>query len=208
LYDSSHITVSANHVGNTQGAIGMDADGEFFCEGSINQGASCTGPGDPTCTGVGGTCTTASADDETIENNVVYGSLVYDAIDVCGSNGTTVTANTVSNSGQSAIHLDSTCALDGGPVGGTATVSGNILNEACAGILNGSAGNTIGTNTSNNVANTNPRRRHSHLHSPVWRRRSGGTNRGLGAEEAAGRAPIGRQLRLGRRNYRSLSSGR
>jgi len=111
-------------VGNTQGAIGIDAD------------------------------SSGSADDETIENNVVYGSLVYDAIDVCGSNGTTVTANTVSNSGQSAIHLDSTCALYGGPVGGTATVSGNILNEACAGILNGSAGNTIGTNTSNNLANT------------------------------------------------------
>jgi len=124
VYDSSDVTVNTNHVANTQGAVGIDSDGSL------------------------------PADDEVIENNVVDGTLVYDAIDVCGSNGSSVTGNTITNSGQSAIHLDSTCALYGGPVGGTATVSGNILNEACAGILNGSAGNTIGANTSNNLANT------------------------------------------------------
>jgi hypothetical protein len=154
LYDSSNVTVSANHVANTQGAVGIDADGEFFCVGGTNQGASCTGAGDSTCTGTGAACTPASANDETVENNVVNGSLVYDAIDVCGSNDSAVTGNTISNSGQSAIHLDSTCSLFGGPVGGSASVSGNIINEACAGILDGSANNTIGTNTSNNVVST------------------------------------------------------
>jgi parallel beta-helix repeat protein len=154
VYDSSNILLDDNHVANTQGAVGIDADGEFFCEGGTNQGANCTGLSDNTTCMGGGTCTAASANDETVENNVVNGSLVFDAIDVCGSNGSTVTGNTVSNSGQSAIHLDSTCSSFGGPVGGTATVGSNILNEACAGILDGSAGNTINTNTYNNLVNT------------------------------------------------------
>jgi parallel beta-helix repeat protein len=123
--DSQGISVTANHVGNTQGGIAIVGDGA------------------------------SSADNQTISSNVLNGTLVFDGIDVCGSNGGTISNNTVAGSGQSAIHLDSTCTTIGGPAGGGASVSGNILNEACAGILNSTAGNTIsGSNTFFNVANT------------------------------------------------------
>jgi hypothetical protein len=124
VYDSSNISVTSNHVSNTQGGVAIADDGVL------------------------------PADNATISGNVLNGSLVFDAIDVCGSNGGTVSTNTVAGSGQSAIHLDSTCTVIGGPAGGGASVSGNTLNEACAGILNGTSGNTIGTNTSFNVGNT------------------------------------------------------
>ena len=124
VFDSQGITVSANHVGNTQGGIAILGDGG------------------------------SSADNQTIQGNVLDGTLVFDGIDVCGSNGGTINNNTVAGSGQSAIHLDSTCKA-GGPAGGGASVSGNILNEACAGILNGTSGNSISaTNTFFNVTNT------------------------------------------------------
>ena len=77
--------------------------------------------------------------------------------DLCGSNGGTISNNTVADSGRSAgnpsrQHPAPTC---GGPAGGGANVSGNSLNEACAGILNRSSGNTISaTNTFFNVINT------------------------------------------------------
>ena len=125
VFDSQGITVSANHVGNTQGGIAILGDGG------------------------------SSADNQTIQGNILDGTLVRDGIDVCGSNGGAITNNTVAGSGQSGIHLDSTCTAIGGPAGGGASVSGNTLNEACAGILNGTAGNTIsGTNTFFNVTNT------------------------------------------------------
>jgi parallel beta-helix repeat protein len=125
VFDSQGISVTRNHIGNTQDGIGVADDGAF------------------------------SADDQTIENNVLNGSLVFDAIDLCGSNGGTISGNTVAGSGQSAIHLDSTCTAIGGPAGGGAAVSDNTLNEACAGILNGTSGNTISaTNTFFNTANT------------------------------------------------------
>jgi len=123
--DSQGISVTANHVGNTQGGIAIVGDGA------------------------------SSADNQTISSNVLNGTLVFDGIDVCGSNGGTISNNTVAGSGQSAIHLDSTCTTLGGPAGGGASVSGNTLNEACAGILNGTAGNTISaSNTFFNVTNT------------------------------------------------------
>lgn len=125
IFDSQGITVSSNHVGNTQGGIAILGDGEF------------------------------SADNQTILGNILDGTLVGDGINVCGSNGGAITNNTVAGSGRSAIHLDSTCTGIGGPAGGGATLSGNSLNEACAGILNGTAGNTISaTNTFFNVTNT------------------------------------------------------
>ena len=125
LFDSQGISVTNNHVGNTQGGIAIVGDGA------------------------------SSADNQKISGNVLDGTLVFDGIDMCGSNGGTISNNTVGGSGQSAIHLDSTCTTIGGPAGGGASVSGNALNEGCAGILNGTAGNTIsGSNTSFNVANT------------------------------------------------------
>jgi parallel beta-helix repeat protein len=125
VYDSANITISSNHVSNTQGGVAIVGDGA------------------------------SPADNATISSNVLNGSLVFDAIDVCGSNGGTVSSNTVSGSAQSAIHLDSTCTSIGGPAGGGASVSSNILNEACAGVLNGTAGNTIAaSNTYFNTTNT------------------------------------------------------
>jgi len=125
LFDSQGISVINNHVGNTQGGVAIVGDGA------------------------------SSADNQTISGNVLNGTLVFDGIDVCGSNGGTINNNIVAGSGQSAIHLDGTCTAIGGPAGGGASVSGNTLNEACAGILNGTAGNTIsGSNTFFNVANT------------------------------------------------------
>jgi parallel beta-helix repeat protein len=125
VFDAAGVATSNNHVGNTQGDITILNDGSF------------------------------SSDDQTISGNVLDGTLVFDGIDVCGSNGSMVDNNTVADSGRAAIHLDSTCTAIGGPAGGDATVSGNTLNEACAGILNGSSGNTISaTNTFFNVVNT------------------------------------------------------
>jgi parallel beta-helix repeat protein len=120
--DSQGINITSNHVGNTQGGVAIVGDGA------------------------------SSADDQTISGNVLDGTLVFDGIDVCGSNGGTINNNTVAGSGQSAIHLDSTCTAIGGPAGGGASVSNNTVNEACAGILNGTSGNTI--SASNSFFNT------------------------------------------------------
>jgi len=115
VYDSSNVTVSSNHVGNTQNGIAV------YGVDSVTVG-------------------------DTISSNYVDGTLVYDGIDLCGSTGGTISLNTVSNSGQSAIHLDGSCGIG---AGGTA-VSGNIINEACAAYLN-----NIGDTISSVVANTN-----------------------------------------------------
>jgi len=125
IFDSEGISVTSNHVGNTQGGIAIVGDG------------------------------VSSADNQTISGNVLDGTLVFDGIDVCGSNGGTLNNNTVAGSGQSAIHLDSTCTSIGGSAGGGASLSNNTLNEACAGILNGTSGNTIAaSNTFFNTTNT------------------------------------------------------
>jgi parallel beta-helix repeat protein len=79
-------------------------------------------------------------DGVTITGNHIFGSDVFDAIDVC-SNGNSVTGNVVSNSAESAIHLDGSC----GGTGNSNTATGNtILESACAGILAdpGTSGNT------------------------------------------------------------------
>jgi len=125
VYDSHGISVTNNHVGDTQGGVAIVGDGAF------------------------------PANNQTISGNVLNGTLVFDGIDVCGSNGGTINNNTVAGSGQSAIHLDSTCTSIGGPAGGGASLRNNILNEACAGVLNGTTGNTISaSNTFFNTTNT------------------------------------------------------
>lgn len=121
-YDASGITMSTNHVGSTQYGISAVADGSGI------------------------------ADNEVISSNVVDGTQVLDGIDVCGSNGSTVKLNTVRNSKQSAIHLDASCTSAVASQGGTTTVSGNIINEACVAVLN----NTGTSNTNTDLAvNTN-----------------------------------------------------
>ena len=91
--------------------------------------------------------------DNTLTNNQVVNTQVGDGIDLC-SNGNTVTSNTVFSASQSGIHLDSSCVA--ASIGSNNTVSKNVVNDACAGILLGSGtGNTFPTaNTYANVANT------------------------------------------------------
>ncbi len=93
-----------------------------------------------------------SDDNNTVTNNLVTNTQLGDGIDVC-SNGNTVTSNTVFTSGQSGIHLDSSCGSTTS-TGSNNIVSRNIVNDACAGILLGSGtGNTVSTtNTLANVA--------------------------------------------------------
>ena len=84
MYDAANVTISNNQVGDTQGAIVAVGDGSN------------------------------PADNATITGNVVYGTLVWDGIDVCGSTGGRVTNNTVTGSGQSGIHLDGECSPNSG----------------------------------------------------------------------------------------------
>jgi hypothetical protein len=93
------------------------------------------------------------SDNNTIINNQVTNTLLGDGIDLC-SNGNSVIANSVFSSVRAGIHLDGSC----GPAstGNNNTVSRNVVNDACAGILLGSGtGNRfLGGNAFANVANT------------------------------------------------------
>jgi hypothetical protein len=92
-----------------------------------------------------GIATEEDAGGATITSNHVGGSLNFDGIDLC-TPGDTAKTNTVYNSTNSAIHIDGGCATTG------ATVTGNTINEACAGVLVGpSAGGTTTGNTYSNV---------------------------------------------------------
>ncbi len=78
-----------------------------------------------------------------ITGNKVFGTRIFDGIDVC-SNSNVVQSNTIMNSSESAIHMDAGC----GSTGNGNTVSSNTMIEACVGILeDAGAANTIGTNT-------------------------------------------------------------
>ena len=91
------------------------------------------------------------ADTNVVSNNHVSDTHLGDGIDLC-SNYNMVSGNTVFSSGQGGIHLDSSCPSSGN----NNTVSKNTVNEACAGILQGSGtGNTYPiANIVANVANT------------------------------------------------------
>jgi parallel beta-helix repeat protein len=90
---------------------------------------------------------TLNADNNTISGNHISATHLDDGIDLC-SNGNTVKSNFVSASDASGIHIDSTCSEGGNPTGNNTTVSGNTVNEACAGVLLGNGtGNTIGANS-------------------------------------------------------------
>jgi hypothetical protein len=94
--------------------------------------------------------TAGPADNGTIQGNRISATRVFDGVELCG-NGNTVIGNTISGSDESGVHIDSTC----GAVASN-TVSKNTINDACAGILVGTAAgsNTIGTNNFYNTRNT------------------------------------------------------
>ena len=94
--------------------------------------------------------TAGPADNGTIQGNRISATRVFDGVELCGS-GNTVIGNTISGSDESGVHIDSTC----GAVASN-TVSKNTINDACAGILVGTAAgsNTIGTNNFYNTRNT------------------------------------------------------
>jgi hypothetical protein len=126
IYASVGITVSSNVVDSTQLAIVPATDPNY-------------GP----------------ADDTVIQTNHIGGTQNFDAIDLC-SNGNTATANMIYGSAQSGVHVDDECPGPGStPSGNNNTVTGNTINEACAGILLGSgSGNTTSPDTFFNVVNT------------------------------------------------------
>ena len=90
------------------------------------------------------------ADGGTVRGNRVSATHIFDGIELCSSSNT-VHGNTIHGSDESAIHVDSTC----GPVANN-VVNGNIINDACAGIMvgTGAGSNTIGSNTFFNTRNT------------------------------------------------------
>ena len=123
--ENSGIKISSNVLGNSQLPIVLFTD---FAYGASQYG-----------------------DGVTITGNRIFGTSVYDAIDVCTS-GNTVTGNTVFNSAESGIHLDASCGIffGGPPTGNNNIATGNtIVESSCAGILAdpGTAGNNTTPDT-------------------------------------------------------------
>jgi copper-binding protein NosD len=86
-----------------------------------------------------------------IKLNHIGGTQLFDAIDLC-SDGNTAQTNVIYGSSQDGIHTDDSCSPS---TGSNNVVTGNTINEACAGILLGSGtGNTTAPNTFLNVTNT------------------------------------------------------
>jgi len=79
----------------------------------------------------------------TVANNRISGTQ-YDGVDACSTNNS-INYNNITNSGQSAIHFDTTSGVCSG-IGNSAT--GNTITEACVGILLGSSsGGTFQNNS-------------------------------------------------------------
>ena len=94
---------------------------------------------------------TLTANGTIIRSNHVGGTQLFDAIDLC-SDGDTAHSNVIYGSEQSGIHLDDECPPS---TGSDTIVTGNTINEACAGVLLGTgSGNTTVPNTYSNVTNT------------------------------------------------------
>ena len=108
--------------------------------GACNTGTATTVDTDPTY---------GPADSNVISSNKVSGTQIFDAIDLCSSSNSART-NTVYGSAESGIHVDDSCGS-----GNNNTVTGNTINEACAGVLLGTGtGNVTSPNTFFNVTNT------------------------------------------------------
>jgi parallel beta-helix repeat protein len=92
-----------------------------------------------------------TANGTVIKSNHIGGTQLYDAIDLC-SDGNTAQTNSIYGSAESGIHLDDSCSPS---TGSNNTVTGNTVNEACAGILLGTGTNpNTSPNTFMNVTNT------------------------------------------------------
>jgi hypothetical protein len=131
-YDSSGtsanpIVISGNTISNTQGGIVIQGD----------------------------TVTAGGADYNSVTSNRVTtspaaGPFLIDGIDLC-SNNNTASSNTVFNSSQSGIHIDSSCMEQSGPTGNGSSVSSNTISDACAGVLTGTGSSMQSENTTYNV---------------------------------------------------------
>jgi len=132
VYASTGITVSGNTVGSAQYGVAVASDPNF----GSGDGAIVTG------NKIGGT----------LGGNV---SDIGDGIDLC-SDGNTAKTNMVNGSSESGIHVDDECQEPGNiPTGKNNTVTGNTINEACAGVLLGTnSPNTTSPNTMTNVTTT------------------------------------------------------
>jgi hypothetical protein len=126
VYASAGITVSNNTVESTQLAIVTAADPTY-----------------------------GLANDTSITTNGIGGTQTFDAIDLC-SNNNVAESNVIYGSAQSAIHADDECpGPSSAPSGNNNTIEKNTINEACAGILEGSGtGNVFSPNTYFDVINT------------------------------------------------------
>jgi hypothetical protein len=126
LYDTANdmsIEVNSNTVANSQGAVVLVTAED---DGANNEGNGVY-----------------------VNSNNIFATVNYDAIDVC-TNNNQVNNNTIFDSSQSGIHMDSSCSGSGNNTGNSNSASGNVITDSgCAGILVDSAasGNTIGTNT-------------------------------------------------------------
>lgn len=91
--------------------------------------------------------TPGAADGAIVMSNHIGGTQNFDAIDLCSSNNQ-AKANVVYGSAQSGVHSDDTCSASGN----NNTIQNNTINEACAGILEGSgSGNSFTPNKFFNV---------------------------------------------------------
>jgi hypothetical protein len=129
-YDSSGtssepITIGSNTVSNTQGGIVTYGDSN------------------------------GNADYNTVTNNKITtspaaGPYLIDGIDLCSNNNTAGT-NTVFNSSEAGVHIDSSCTEVNGPTGNNSSAYSNTINDACVGVLTGSGTGTASGNITYNV---------------------------------------------------------
>jgi parallel beta-helix repeat protein len=125
IYGSQAITLTSNNISNTQyGIAAVDDLGDSLF-----------------------------ADKAVIKSNKISGTHLFDGIEIC-NNSSTVELNTIFSSDEAAIHLDGSSMNGCTGAGNGTTVSGNVINTACAGILGIVGNNTVGVNTFYNVANT------------------------------------------------------
>jgi hypothetical protein len=90
------------------------------------------------------------ADNGSIVSNKISATHLFDGLDVC-SNGNSVLKNSVFGSDESGIHMDGSCTGSGN----SNTVTSNIVNDSCAGILEDpGTTNSISSTTYHNVTNT------------------------------------------------------
>lgn len=122
---SQGVIISGNTIGDTQ--VGVDVQSSSAC-------------------------TTGNGDANTITNNKISQTHIFDAVYVCG-NYNLVQSNTINGTSEAAIRLDGTC--NPGVSGINNNFSKNTVNEACTTSLvdpSLSGANTIGSNTTFNVS--------------------------------------------------------